>query len=162
VSDVYCNACGHRNREGSNFCSSCGEVLDAPAGEEHATIVFHPQDAVDDPETDISVELDRVPADQGLLVVRRGPGAGSRFALSNATTTLGRHPESDIFLDDVTVSRRHAEIDQHAGAYVVRDSGSLNGTYVNRHRIEEVELHNGDELQVGTFKLVFFASPQGG
>jgi pSer/pThr/pTyr-binding forkhead associated (FHA) protein len=156
---VFCNACGHRNREGSNFCSSCGGLLEV-GGQDHATIVSHPQDAVDDPEADISVELDQVPADQGILVVRRGPNAGSRFGLTGGVTTVGRHPESDIFLDDVTVSRQHAEVDVQSGAYLVRDKGSLNGTYLNRERIEEAQLHNGDELQIGTFKLVFFSSPQ--
>ena len=104
---------------------------------------------------EIVVPLDDLSSDLGMLVVKRGPNAGSRFALGADKVTIGRHPESDIFLDDVTVSRRHAEIEQHGATFVVRDVGSLNGTYLNRERIEQGELHNGDELQVGKFRLVF-------
>ena len=98
-----------------------------------------------------------LPPGSALLVVRRGPNAGSRFLLDTDVTTAGRHPESDIFLDDVTVSRRHAEFRREAGAFVVRDVGSLNGTYVNRERVESATLANGDEVQVGKFRLVFLA-----
>lgn len=94
-------------------------------------------------------------AEPGMLVVTRGPNVGARVPLSSPVTTAGRHPESDLFLDDVTVSRRHAEIIQRDGAYEVRDVGSLNGTYVNRERVEQAVLHNGDELQIGKFKLAF-------
>ena len=94
----------------------------------------------------------------GVLLVKRGPGAGSRFVLDDMVVSAGRHPESDIFLDDVTVSRRHAEIIRQANRYLVRDVGSLNGTYLNRERIEsEAPLTNGDELQIGRFKLVFLS-----
>src|SRR6266702_4252478 len=90
----------------------------------------------------------------------RGRNAGSRFLLDSDLTTAGRHPESDIFLDDVTVSRRHAEFYRQAGRFTVRDVGSLNGTYVNRERIEETELSGGDEVQVGKFRLLFLLSPR--
>ena len=106
---------------------------------------------------EVSVNLGDHPAGTGLLVVKRGPNAGSRFILGEGVTTIGRHPQSDIFLDDVTVSRRHAEIRQAEGHFSVTDAGSLNGTYLNRERIEESTLANGDELQIGKFKLVFFA-----
>ena len=96
-----------------------------------------------------------MPPGTALLVVRRGPNAGSRFLLDSDLTTAGRHPESDIFLDDVTVSRRHAEFYRHGDRFTVRDVGSLNGTYVNRDRIEEAALSGGDEVQVGKFRLVF-------
>jgi len=89
--------------------------------------------------------------------VKRGPNAGSRFLLDDALTKVGRHPDSEIFLDDVTVSRRHAEFLRQGGAYVVRDVGSLNGTYLNRERVEEARLENGDEVQIGKFKLVYLA-----
>lgn len=93
-----------------------------------------------------------------MLVVRRGPNAGSRFLLDKEVVTAGRHPESDIFLDDITVSRRHAEIRRGPnGHFTVHDVGSLNGTYLNRERVEDGELTGGDELQIGKFKLVFFA-----
>ncbi|GAA0245619.1 MULTISPECIES: oxoglutarate dehydrogenase inhibitor Odhl [Cryptosporangium] len=101
-----------------------------------------------------------LPAGSALLVVRRGPNAGSRFLLDSDVTTAGRHPESDIFLDDVTVSRRHAEFRREAGVFVVRDVGSLNGTYVNRERVESATLANGDEVQVGKFRLVFLSGPK--
>ena len=89
-------------------------------------------------------------------MVRRGPNAGSNFVLDKDLTTAGRHPESDIFLDDVTVSRRHAEIRRRDDKFYVQDKGSLNGTYVNRQRVDETPLASGDELQIGKFKLVFF------
>jgi pSer/pThr/pTyr-binding forkhead associated (FHA) protein len=101
-----------------------------------------------------------LPPGSALLVVRRGPNAGSRFLLDTDVTTAGRHPESDIFLDDVTVSRRHAEFRREAGVFVVRDVGSLNGTYVNRERVESATLANGDEVQVGKFRLVFLSGPR--
>ena len=99
-----------------------------------------------------------LPAGTALLLVKRGPNAGSRFLLDSDLTTVGRHPGSDIFLDDVTVSRRHAEFYRHGAGFVVRDVGSLNGTYVNRERIEETALNDGDEVQVGKFRLTFLAA----
>ena len=96
-----------------------------------------------------------MPVGTGVLVVTRGEAAGSRILLDLASTSAGRHPDSDIFLDDITVSRRHAEIVRDGDAYTVRDAGSLNGTYVNRERIEEAPLTHGDVLQVGKYKLHF-------
>ena len=93
-----------------------------------------------------------------MLVVKRGPNAGSKFLLDASVTRAGRHPNSEIFLDDITVSRRHAEIVREDSGYRVRDVGSLNGTYLNRERIDEASIGNGDELQIGKFKLVFFGS----
>jgi pSer/pThr/pTyr-binding forkhead associated (FHA) protein len=157
VADVFCNRCGHRNPGNSNFCSSCGSPLDV-RGEEH-TITLQP---VDDTGADeeVSIGLDELPEGTGVLLVKRGPGAGSRFMLDAEVVSAGRHPESDIFLDDVTVSRRHAELARVGDGYVVRDTGSLNGTYVNRERIEgDTPLENGDELQIGRFKLVFLSTP---
>ncbi|MBV9370028.1 MAG: FHA domain-containing protein, partial [Frankiales bacterium] len=99
-----------------------------------------------------------LPAGTALLVVKRGPNAGSRFLLDKDVTTAGRHPESDIFLDDVTVSRRHAEFGRAGDTFSVRDVGSLNGTYLNRERIDDAPLSNGDEVQIGKFRLVYFTS----
>jgi pSer/pThr/pTyr-binding forkhead associated (FHA) protein len=99
--------------------------------------------------------LGPVAAGTALLVVKRGPNAGSRFILEKNVTTAGRHPNSDIFLDDVTVSRRHAEFTRVADGYEVTDTGSLNGTYVNREAVESSALANGDEVQIGKFRLVF-------
>lgn len=99
-----------------------------------------------------------LPSGSALLVVRRGPNAGARFLLDADVTTVGRHPEADIFLDDVTVSRRHAEFLRHGTAFEVRDLGSLNGTYFDGVRIETALLSDGAEVQVGKFRLTFYAS----
>src|SRR5438093_8890455 len=101
-----------------------------------------------------------LPPGTALLAVRRGPNAGARFLLDHDVTTSGRHPDSDIFLDDVTVSRRHAEFHRERGVFTVRDVGSLNGTYVNRERVEAATLSSGDEVQIGKFRLVFIAGPR--
>jgi hypothetical protein len=155
VADLHCSSCGHRNQIGSNFCSSCGALLES-AGPDNTTITFHPAvptDPVEGVEPPIVVRGD-LAADIAVLVVRDGPIAGSQYALTDTVTTAGRHPDSTIFLDDVTVSRRHAEIVAGPDGYVVRDVGSLNGTYLNRERIEEAPLSGGDEVQIGKFKLV--------
>lgn len=153
---MFCNQCGHRNPAGSNFCSSCGAALNLASSDDTTmTIVFTP---AEDRELDeLSVSLDELPEGVGMLVVRKGPNAGSKYLLDAEVTRAGRHPDSDIFLDDITVSRRHAEITRRSDGYTLRDVGSLNGTYVNRDRVEESSLSNGDELQIGKFKLVFFS-----
>jgi hypothetical protein len=161
---VYCNRCGHRNPEGSNFCSSCGAVLErSPADPATTTIKLTPVEAAGEVgEEEVVVSLEEVPPGTGFLVVKRGPIAGSRFALSPVVTTIGRHPDSVVFLDDVTVSRRHAEIREEDGGFKVVDVGSLNGTYLNRERIEQAEMRSGDELQVGKFRLIFLYEVSGG
>jgi pSer/pThr/pTyr-binding forkhead associated (FHA) protein len=102
--------------------------------------------------------VEALPANTALLLVKRGPNAGSRFLLDRDTTTAGRHPESDIFLDDVTVSRKHAEFYRRGAQFSVLDAGSLNGTYVNRERIDETALSSGDEVQIGKFRLVYLSN----
>jgi pSer/pThr/pTyr-binding forkhead associated (FHA) protein len=151
---VTCPHCGHQNPLGSHFCSSCGTDLEVPS--EHGTTasVLVP---IDTPAEEIEVDLDELPPGIGMLVVTRGPNSGSRYALDEPVISAGRHPDATIFLDDITVSRRHAEIRQVSGGYQVKDVGSLNGTYLNRERVEESLLHDGDELQIGTFKLLFLA-----
>ena len=104
--------------------------------------------------------VEGLPAGSALLVVKRGPNAGSRFLLDQPTTAAGRHPDSDIFLDDVTVSRRHAEFRLDGGDFQVVDVGSLNGTYVNREPVDSATLANGDEVQIGKFRLVFLTGPR--
>jgi pSer/pThr/pTyr-binding forkhead associated (FHA) protein len=116
-----------------------------------------PTEIEDDTGEVVELPLQDLREGQALLVVKRGPNAGSQFLIEKDVTTAGRHPESDIFLDDITVSRRHAEIRRKDGNFLVHDMGSLNGTYVNRERVENTQLANGDELQIGKFKLVFFA-----
>ena len=104
--------------------------------------------------------VEGLPEGSALLVVKRGPNAGSRFLLDQPVTTAGRHPDSDIFLDDVTVSRRHAEFRMEGDTFEVVDVGSLNGTYVNREPKNSAVLSNGDEVQIGKFRLVFLTSPK--
>jgi len=106
---------------------------------------------------EVQFELEELAAGIGMLVVTRGPNSGSRYALDDPLVTAGRHPDSVIFLDDITVSRRHAEVRQVTGGYELTDVGSLNGTYLNRERVETAALTDGDELQIGTFKLLFLA-----
>jgi pSer/pThr/pTyr-binding forkhead associated (FHA) protein len=118
-----------------------------------------PTEIEDETGEEIHLPLDELEEGQALLVVRRGPNAGSQFLIEKDVTTAGRHPESDIFLDDITVSRRHAEVRRKEGGFYVHDMGSLNGTYVNRDRVDSTQLANGDEVQIGKFKLVFFSTP---
>jgi hypothetical protein len=161
---VVCTACGAENPEGSHFCATCGAALNPPPhtpGFGEATSTIAPATG-SVPETDgeFSPEahqgaIDALTPGSALLVVKRGPNAGSRFLLDQALTTAGRHPDSDIFLDDVTVSRRHAEFRREGDGYTVHDVGSLNGTYVNRERIEAAPLSGGDEVQIGKFRLVY-------
>jgi FHA domain-containing protein/zinc ribbon protein len=157
---VFCNQCGHRNPPESGFCSSCGGILDRIADN---TITLAKVDPLQEaPGTDDDVVVTVADLDTGVasLIVRSGPQAGAAFALHDRLTHLGRHPDSEISLDDITVSRRHAEVERATAGYVVRDAGSLNGTYLNAQRIDaEVALHQGDELQVGKFRLVFFERP---
>ncbi len=148
---VFCPQCSHRNVHGANFCTSCGAALIA-AGED-LTLTLHDPRGVADP--DVVVQVD---ADTAVLVVSRGPEAGQSFLLDKPLVTAGRATDADIFLDDVTVSRRHAEIRLDGDVFVVRDSGSLNGTYVNGERVNEAKLHSGDEIQVGKFHLVFLTT----
>jgi pSer/pThr/pTyr-binding forkhead associated (FHA) protein len=167
-----CTQCGHSNAEDARFCSNCGAALrPAPAttGSETSTITisgggFEQGEAAEKTEGLSGADqaaVDALPPGSALLVVRRGPNSGSRFLLDSDTTTAGRHPSSDIFLDDVTVSRRHAEFVRTGEGFAVRDVGSLNGTYVNRERIDELPLSGGDEVQVGKYRLVYYPSQQG-
>lgn len=155
---MFCPECGHEAPQGANFCPACGMRLPADgddAGPE-ATTTSLEVGLLDEHE-----ELGEIPdlePGTGMLVVIRGPNAGSRYLLDRRLTTIGRHPESHLFLDDVTVSRRHAEIHGEDGQLTIRDQGSLNGTYVNGDRVEERVLRTGDELQIGRFKLVFLGS----
>ncbi|MGH9009063.1 MAG: FHA domain-containing protein [Acidimicrobiia bacterium] len=153
---MFCNQCGHRNPPGSNFCSSCGAALNLSEVED--TTMSHVVTPTEEREgdDDLKVSPDELAGGAALLVVRKGPNEGSKYMLDAEVTQAGRHPDSDIFLDDITVSRRHAEIIRRADGFHVLDVGSLNGTYVNRDRVEEAKLSNGDELQIGKFKLVFF------
>jgi len=158
VAYVFCNRCGHRNPPTSGFCSACGSVLDLV---DDRTITLTKVDPLQDapgPDDDIVVDLDEIAAGTAILVVRSGEEEGDYFVLSSPITTIGRHAESTIVLDDITVSRRHSEIHKTDGRYLVKDAGSLNGTYVNQERVDVAELRQGDELQVGKFHLIFLES----
>jgi hypothetical protein len=169
MASVFCAQCGHQNAEDSRFCARCGASLTAAgaasgSGDPTTTLSLTGLDVPDEAPSELSADelLESLPVGNALLVVQRGPNAGSRFLLDKDLTTVGRHPDSDIFLDDVTVSRRHAEFSRDGSRFVVRDVGSLNGTYLNRERIESTPVHSGDEVQVGKFRLVFFTHAQGG
>ena len=159
---VFCNQCGHRNPPESAFCSSCGSILDRF---DDATITLSKVDPLLDAPgaaDDVVVHMSDLQHDVASLVVRNGSQAGTALSLSAPLTRLGRHPDSEISLDDITVSRRHAEIRRTPEGYEASDAGSLNGTYVNQERIDgAVLLHQGDEVQVGKFRLVFFAKADG-
>lgn len=158
---MYCTHCGHENPESANFCGNCGRPLTPePAPHSDQTtgllrVAEDPSETLDDGESGrdevLSAELEPGTA---LLVAVRGPNHGARFLLDRERTTVGRHPDADIFLDDITVSRRHAEFTRDGEAFWVHDVGSLNGTYVNGERADRLQLAAGDEVQVGKFKLV--------
>jgi pSer/pThr/pTyr-binding forkhead associated (FHA) protein len=156
---LFCNQCGHHNPADARFCSSCGAPLSLTPD---TTVTIPRVDPLQEVpgEEQLLVSLADVPEGTGVLVVRSGPQAGQRFPLEGPITRLGRSTENEISLDDITVSRHHADIEAAAGAYRVRDAGSLNGTYLNLERIDgDAALGNGDEIQVGKFRLVFFVAP---
>jgi pSer/pThr/pTyr-binding forkhead associated (FHA) protein len=146
VGVVYCRQCGHQNPRGSRFCSSCGVALETSSEQtESFEGVVAPTVA---------------PVATSVLLVTEGHSAGAQWRLEGDRVTAGRSGDSDVFLDDITVSRRHAELFRSEPGWVLRDVGSLNGTYVNGHRVDEALLANGDELQIGKFKLVFVERAQ--
>jgi len=148
VSHVYCSECGFQNPETANYCSRCGALLEKGDGGE-VTQTFTADEAGELHELAEGLEG---PA----LVVRSGGGrTGETFTPAGERTRIGRSPDCDIFLDDVTVSRNHAVLVERNGNFYVEDQGSLNGTFVNRRRIDTVELENGDELQIGKYRLTF-------
>jgi pSer/pThr/pTyr-binding forkhead associated (FHA) protein len=152
---MYCTNCGHRNPDGSNFCSSCGHSLSEKGGD--ATITFQTGELEADLEEEIHISPEELEGGRAVLIVKRGPNAGSKFFMDEDRVVVGRHPDSDIFLDDITVSRQHAEIKRAGTSFSLSDVGSLNGTYVNRERVEQKDLEAGDEIQIGKFKLVFLS-----
>jgi pSer/pThr/pTyr-binding forkhead associated (FHA) protein len=133
----------------------------AHGGAEDVTTTLAPV-VVEQNEEDVAMAVETEAPGAGVLVVKRGPNAGTKLVLDGGLVRAGRAPESELFLDDITVSRRHAEFVPVASGYQLRDAGSLNGTYLNRERIESAPLANGDEVQIGKFKLVFLAGGQPG
>ncbi len=152
MTQIYCSECGFQNPESANYCSRCGALLQKGEPVTETTQTLGPEDVAELTEHhDFGLEG---PA----LVVRAGGGrAGESFRPAGPRTRIGRSPDCDIFLDDVTVSRNHAVLIEEHGEFFVEDQGSLNGTFVNRRRIDRAPLHEGDELQVGKYRLTFIA-----
>jgi hypothetical protein len=150
---LHCPECGFVNDESANYCQKCGAYLHPGEESEESTTMTY---AIDETGELKPVDLDEVTAQGAALVIRAGGGrVGESFALSADRLSIGRRPDADIFLDDVTVSRDHALLVRRADGYHLDDCGSLNGTYVNRRRVESVRLADGDELQIGKYKLSF-------
>lgn len=156
MSAIFCPSCGDRVPSDSSVCPSCdATVVDSDRTQALSRIAHEP---VFGDTASAGTTATRVEA--ATLMVRSGPQAGERFTLSGDSTRLGRHPDSDISLDDISVSRRHAEIRHDGDEYVLRDVGSLNGTYVNQRRVDSVVLQQGDEILIGRFRLLFLLSSE--
>ena len=154
MSHVYCPECGFQNPEAANYCAKCGALLVRDEGGADTTMSYTPEEGEDEG----AAILDEIKTEGPALVVRSGGGrAGEHFLLEEEATTVGRSPDCDVFLDDVTVSRRHAEVLRRDGQFFIEDKGSLNGTFLNRRRIESAPLEDGDELQIGKYKLTFLS-----
>ena len=152
MSHVYCPECGFQNPEAANYCAKCGALLHAPEPAEQ-TQTFNAAEAGEEPD-----QLEDIRVEGPALVVRSGGGrAGETFTPQGDRTTIGRSPDCPVFLDDVTVSRRHAVLVERDSRWFVEDQGSLNGTFVNRRRVESAELSDGDEIQIGKYRLTFLA-----
>jgi pSer/pThr/pTyr-binding forkhead associated (FHA) protein len=153
----HCPECGFSNADGANYCQRCGHFIGQPEpadAAESSTATYR----IDETGELVPVEIEDVVRQGAALIVRAGGGrVGESFPLEGDRITIGRRPDSDVFLDDVTVSRDHALIVRRSGEYHLDDLGSLNGTYVNRRRIESHHLADGDELQVGKYKLTFLS-----
>jgi pSer/pThr/pTyr-binding forkhead associated (FHA) protein len=154
MSHVYCPECGFQNPEAANYCAKCGALLVKDDSASDTTMSYTPEEG----EEESGAILEEIKTEGPALVVRSGGGrAGEHFLLEGEMTTVGRSPDCDVFLDDVTVSRRHAQVLRRDGQFVIEDKGSLNGTFVNRRRIESGALEDGDEVQIGKYKLTFLS-----
>ena len=154
MSVVYCPECGFQNPEAANYCSKCGALLVKDEVGAETTQTYTPEENADE-----DGPLDEIAAEGPALVVRSGGGrAGEHFSPEGERTTIGRSPDNDVFLDDVTVSRKHAVLVQDGGEFRIEDLGSLNGTFVNRRRIDAAtRLESGDEVQIGKYRLSFIS-----
>ena len=152
MSVVYCSECGFQNPEAANYCSRCGALLQKGEGAVETTQSFSADDVGE------HLDHDDLGLEGPALVVRAGGGrAGESFRPSGERTRIGRSPDCEIFLDDVTVSRNHALLIERDAKFFVEDQGSLNGTFVNRKRIDNAPLEEGDELQIGKYRMTFIA-----
>lgn len=150
---MLCSKCGHENEDNAKFCNKCGSSLDQLKDTDDSTVKFILPVLKEEEEVAVEVKPQKEP----VLVVAKGPMVGQRFSLNREQVSLGRDPGSDIFLNDITVSRSHAIISVKPEGITISDVGSLNGTYVNQDRIENSALKHGDKLQIGKFKLIFLA-----
>jgi pSer/pThr/pTyr-binding forkhead associated (FHA) protein len=152
LSHVYCQECGFQNPEAANYCARCGALLVRDQSGTEATQTFTPDERDNGP----AEVLEDLGVKGAALVVRSGGGrAGEMFHPEGETTTIGRSPDCGIFLDDVTVSRKHAVLVKRDDGFFIEDQGSLNGTFVNRKRVESAQIDDGDELQIGKYRLTF-------
>ena len=151
MSNIYCQECGFLNPEAANYCARCGALLVKEEGGTEATQTFTAEEGDDAP----ADALEDLGITGPALVVRSGGGRAGETFHPEGETTIGRSPDCGIFLDDVTVSRKHAVVSERNGAFLVEDQGSLNGTFVNRKRVESAQLEDGDELQIGKYRLTF-------
>ena len=153
---MFCPECGIRNSEGASFCVRCGARLIADQPESATTLSYVPGEEDGEPSAFAAVS-----GDDACLVIRSGGGrAGETYPLRGERVAIGRHPDAEIFLDDVTVSRNHAVVQRDGDGWVIVDEGSLNGTFINRRRGDRTVLSDGDEIQIGKYKLTFL-SPSG-
>ena len=151
---LHCSECGFVNPEGANYCQKCGAYLARQEGEEEPTTMTYKVDETGEYQP---VDIDEVVEQAGAaLVIRSGGGrSGESFTIEGDRISIGRSPDAEVFLDDVTVSRNHALIVRRKDGLYIDDLGSLNGTYVNRRRIESHKLDDGDEIQIGKYKLSY-------
>ncbi len=151
-SSMFCPECGIRNSEGASFCVRCGASLIADQPESATTLSYTPR------QDDGEISPFAACTEDACLVIRSGGGrAGETYVLRDQSVTIGRHPDAQVFLDDVTVSRKHAVVQREGDSWVIVDQGSLNGTFVNRRRGERTVMSDGDEIQIGKYKLTFLA-----
>ncbi len=153
---MRCNSCGSQVPEGSNTCKECGATLSGREMRRDTTSSLPVIETESGEEIEVVLAPETISRGEAILIIKKGPEAGARFTIDKEITTAGRHPESDIFLDDITVSRRHLEIRRVDDQFEIVDVGSLNGTYVNKERIDRSVLKDGDEIQIGKFKMIFF------
>ncbi len=154
MSHVYCSECGFQNPEAASYCAKCGALLEKDEVGRETTVSYAPEET----EEEHPLALEDLGTGGPALVVRSGGGRAGEYYIPQAErTTIGRSPDCDVFLDDVTVSRRHAVLSRRGEQWFIEDQGSLNGTFLNRRRIESAELENGDELQIGKYRLLFLS-----
>jgi hypothetical protein len=155
---MKCTTCGHINADEARFCAACGAMLGGESPED-TTIIYSPSEVeIEKKDESVVVSLDELREDVPVLMFESGPNRGETRRVEGDGVLLGRHPEADIFLSDITVSREHARILRSDEGYVLQDNGSLNGTYVNRHEIDRAVLHDQDEIQIGKFKMIFLTA----